>query len=259
MPEGNLRSPAQAQRDVMAWLERLERGETSEVVRTRITVPLSDDNQDDVKRRLSTYGDFSTMNNRWNTSKSVTLSERLEKNPEEWQQYHTLYRQARESWTVVPFQEMINWAKDRQGHVIADFGCGEALFGKAAAERHTVYSFDHVAINESVVATDMANIPLDDETLDDAIFSLSLMGANFSDYLREAYRTLKLDGWLHVWEATSRFDDPERFARELTKLGFKASLPEQRGSFTYIEARKTRRGPIEGAALRFRVKDEQDG
>ena len=56
-----------------------------------------------------------------------------------------------------------------------------------------------------------------------------------------------------------RFDDPERFARELNKLGFKASLPEQRGSFTYIEARKTRRGPIEGAALRFRVKDEQDG
>ena len=259
VPEGNLRSPAQAQRDVMAWLERLERGETAEVVRTRITVPLSDDNRDDVKRRLSTYGDFSTMNARWNTSKSVTLSERLEKNPEEWQQYHTLYRQARESWTVVPFQEMVNWAKDRQGHVIADFGCGEALFGKAAAERHTVYSFDHVAINESVVATDMANIPLDDETLDDAIFSLSLMGANFSDYLREAYRTLKLDGSLHVWEATSRFDDPERFARELTKLGFKASLPEQRGSFTYIEARKTRRVPIEGAALRFRVKDEQDG
>ncbi len=32
------------------------------------------------------------------------------------------------------------------------------------------------------------------------------MGANFADYLREAYRVLKLDGSLHIWEATSRFE-----------------------------------------------------
>ena len=44
--------------------------------------------------------DFSTMNGRWNSSKSGTLADRLEKNPEEWEQYHTLYRSARESWRV---------------------------------------------------------------------------------------------------------------------------------------------------------------
>ena len=44
----------------------------------------------------------------------------------------------------------------------------------------------------------MAHVPLEDETLDVAIFSLSLMGANFADYVREAYRTLKLDGHLHI-------------------------------------------------------------
>ena len=41
-----------------------------------------------------------------------------------------------------------------------------------------------------------------------AFVSLSLVGANFTDYLSEAWRTLKVDGVLHVWEATSRFDDP---------------------------------------------------
>ena len=50
-----------------------------------------------------------------------------------------------------------------------------------------------VAVNENVVACDMAHVPLDDETLDVAIFSLSLMGSNFSEYVREAYRALKLD------------------------------------------------------------------
>ena len=129
VPEGNLRSPAQAQKDIMAWLERLDRGETSEIVRTRITVPLEDSDPTEVDRRLRTYGDFSTMNARWNTSKSDTLAQRLETNPEEWEQYHTLYRAARESWTVVPFAEMVKWAQEREGLVIGDFGCGEALFG----------------------------------------------------------------------------------------------------------------------------------
>jgi hypothetical protein len=39
-------------------------------------------------------------------------------------------------------------------------------------------------------------------------------------------------------------------------LGFKAFPPEERGSFTYIEARKTRRGPVEGAVVRFWEKGE---
>ena len=252
VPEGNLRTPAQAQRDVMAWLERLDRGETAEVVRMRIVVPLSD-KPADVKRRLAKYGDFSTMNARWNTSKSETLARRLDKNPEEWADYHTFYRKARESWTIVPYEQMIQWAEEREDLVIGDFGCGEALLGAAVSDRHTVHSLDHVAINDTVLAGDMAHTPLDDESLDTAIFCLSLMGANFSDYLREAYRTLKLDGSLHIWEATSRFDDPERFVRELAQLGFKAFPPEERGSFTYIEARKTLRSPTEGATLRFRA------
>jgi predicted TPR repeat methyltransferase len=70
-----------------------------------------------------------------------------------------LYRKARESWTVVCFEEMITWAQNREGHVIADFGCGEALCGKAASESHTIHSFDHVAISEGVLAADMANTP----------------------------------------------------------------------------------------------------
>lgn len=78
------------------------------------------------------------------------------------------------------------------------------------------------------------------------------LGANFSDHLREAWRTLKIDGALHIWEATSRFDDPEAFARSLVRLGFKAFSPESSGKFTYIEARRAARTPDEDAALKFR-------
>ena len=46
-----------------------------------------------------------------------------------------------------------------------------------------MHSFDHIAIDDRVVVTDMVHVPLDV-----AIFSLSLMGSNFTDYVREAHR-----------------------------------------------------------------------
>ena len=61
---------------------------------------------------------------------------------------------------------MIRWCQKRSGYVISDFGCGEAKLVEAVADRHTVHSFDHVAINDNVVACDMAHVPLDDEVLD---------------------------------------------------------------------------------------------
>ncbi|HMC67074.1 MAG TPA: DEAD/DEAH box helicase family protein [Gemmataceae bacterium] len=251
VPEGHLRTPAQAYQDVMAWLERLETGELAIVTRPQIVVPLPATDPADVQRRRRRYGNFSRMNSRWNQGKSDTLHGRLHKNPEEWAQYHTLYREARKDWAVVPYEEMIRWCRQRSGYVIGDFGCGEAKLAEAVSDRHTVYSFDHVAINDNVIACDMAHVPLDDETLDVAIFSLSLMGANFTDYLREAYRTLKLDGQLHIIEATSRFTDRDQFVDGLRAFGFDVVKVEDLWKFTRIRALKTERQPRLEVELRF--------
>jgi hypothetical protein len=95
IPEGKLRSESQAFRDLRGWLDRLKTGEQKSVVRPRIFVPLPDINPVDVQRRNVQYGDFSRMNARWNTSYSHTTYQRLQENPEEWMQYHTLYQEAR--------------------------------------------------------------------------------------------------------------------------------------------------------------------
>src|SRR5262249_888201 len=156
-----------------------------------------------------------------------------------------------QTWAVVPFEEMIRWCQKRSGYVIGDFGCGEAKLAEAVSDRHTVHSFDHVAINEDVVACDMAHVPLDDESLDVAVFSLSLMGANFTDYLREAHRTLKLDGDLHIWESTSRFTDQNAFAKALGALGFTNVSIENQWKFTHIRAFKGENRPSEGLQFAF--------
>ena len=249
VPEGHLRTPAQAYQDVMGWLESLDAGEDRSVLRPKITIPLPED--EPVATRQRHYGDFSTMNRHWNQTRSEATHQRLQENPEEWIQYHSLYREARKDWTVIPFEEMARWGQQRTGYIIGDFGCGEAKLAEELSDRHTVYSFDHVALGDAVAACDLAQVPLEDEILDVAVFSLSLMGSNFDDYLREAYRTLKLDGQLHIIEATSRFTDRVRFVEGLKLLGFDIVSVEDQWKFTHIHGMKTERQPHMDIALRF--------
>jgi len=251
VPEGNLRTAAQAQQDVMDWLARLETGEMGEIARAVIKIPL-DGTPADVERRVQRYGDFSKMSNRWYATDSGKTHDRLANNPEEWAHYHTLYRQLRETWPVVPFKEEIRWLSERDGYVVGDFGCGEALIAAEAGDKHTIHSFDHVAIDKRVIACDIAHVPLEDDTLDLAIFCLSLMGSNFTDYIREAHRCLHIDGHLHIWEAASYFDDVKKFAAALAKLGFDVTTPSIEGAFVRFYAIKNAKKPDAKLVLPFR-------
>ncbi len=88
--------------------------------------------------------------------------------------------------------------------VVGDFGCGEARL--ASSVDNKVYSMDLVAVNPSVIACNMAHVPLGNKIIDAAVFCLSLMGTNFMEFLREAHRMLRPGGHLKIAEVTSRFD-----------------------------------------------------
>lgn len=253
VPEGNLRTPAQAQQDIMGWLARLEEGKVQKVERPVIKIPLSGD-AGEVARRNQRYGDFGKMNNLWYASDSAKTHARLTQNPEEWAHYHTMYRKLRETWPVVPFQEEIRWLSEdeRKRQVVGDFGCGEALIAAAVGERHAVHSFDHVAINSMVTACDLAKVPLGNGVLDLAIFSLSLMGSNFTEYLREARRCLRLDGRLHIWEPAKYFEDANKFCAQLGRLGFDVMAPQVEGDFMRIVALRNAKKPDPSLVLSFR-------
>ena len=84
----------------------------------------------------------------------------------------------------------------------------------------------------------MAHVPLDDDSLDAAIFSLSLMGSNYLDYIKEAHRCLKLDGQLWIAEATSRFENLDLLEANICDIGFDIRPIESKGSFTFLKAIK---------------------
>lgn len=238
IPEDHLRTPSQAYQDVMKWLDRLESENMHEIERRKIDISLSEQQQ---KVGLKKFGNFSKMNHRLNSSASPTTHQRFLKHPEEWEYYHLMYREARKEWPIVSYQEAIKWCKARPHLIIGDFGCGEALLAKELENK--IYSFDHVAINDDVIAGDIAHVPLEDEILDAAIFSLSLMGINYLDYIMEANRCLKLDGHLWIAETTSRFENLSNLPEQLVKQGFDIVKTQQKGSFTFLRGIKSDRNP----------------
>ncbi|CAJ2669617.1 unnamed protein product [Trifolium pratense] len=139
--------------------------------------------------------------------------------------YHAGYKTQMSNWPEQPVNVIIKWLKKQNpSFVVADFGCGEALISKSV--KNTVFSLDLVSNDPDVIACDMANTPLDSSSADVAVFCLSLMGTNYQTYLEEAYRVLKLGGWLLIAEVKSRFDpnnggaDPEKFSKAISELGF---------------------------------------
>ena len=132
--------------------------------------------------------------------------------------------------------------------MIGDFGCGTAQLAEALRGRHTVHSFDHIAINDSVVACDIAaGVPLEDSCLDLAVFSLSLMGKNWADQLGKVHRCLKPTGQLLVWTAAEG-KNAEAFTAQVEACGFKAVQTELHSKWLHLWAVKTAPACVEAAA-----------
>jgi hypothetical protein len=238
LPEKNLVTPQQATKEAINWLARLERGEISCVTRMELDVQLT---PVEITSRLSNYGDFDKLNGKINSEKSSTTHKRMLANKEEWHEYHRLYRENRENWGIIPYEYWIKKIeKMAPNTIIGDFGCGEAKIQEALGSR--VKSFDHVSIDSNVESCDMANVPVDSGTLNVCVFSLSLMGKNWKDYLKEAARCLSVNGYLFISEITEKMSkDDKRLVTlrdTIIENGFEILSDEEKFQFTFIEARK---------------------
>ncbi|OWK17938.1 hypothetical protein Celaphus_00009127 [Cervus elaphus hippelaphus] len=116
--------------------------------------------------------------------------------------------------------------------VVADFGCGDCRL--ASSIRNPVHCFDLASLDPRVTVCDMAQVPLEDESVDVAVFCLSLMGTNIRDFLEEANRVLKPGGLLKVAEVSSRFEDVRTFLGAVTKLGFKVISKDLTNSHFFL-------------------------
>lgn len=93
---------------------------------------------------------------------------------------------------------------------IADLGCGDAALAQSMQTdkgklRIEVRSYDLQSPHALVTKADIANLPLEDGSINVAIFCLALMGTNWIDFIEEAFRVLHWKGELWVAEIKSRF------------------------------------------------------
>ncbi|GAM17529.1 hypothetical protein SAMD00019534_007040, partial [Acytostelium subglobosum LB1] len=178
---------------------------------------------------------FRWLNEMLYTNDSEKVFTEFKNDPSLFEQYHDGFKTQVEHWPINPLDIIINeLSKQPAGKIIADFGCGEARLAETLSKRHTVHSFDLVAKNERVVACDVANVPLANNTVDIVVFCLSLMGTNFLDFVVEANRVLKVNGVMVIAEIESRLADKSVFIKEISNLQFKLLNQNTKNKYFFL-------------------------
>lgn len=182
---------------------------------------------------------FRHLNQTLYTTPSAHSLSLFSENPEMFHEYHEGFRRQVEVWPENPVDTYIEQIQKR-GKVkalprgqkasdadpsstallplprtegtcyIADLGCGDAMLTQKLEKdkkklKVQVFSYDLQNPSPFVTKADIANLPLEDNSCDVAIFCLALMGTNWIDFIEEAYRILHWKGELWVAEIKSRF------------------------------------------------------
>lgn len=236
LPRKKLVTPEKAAMAAVEWLERLEHGLISNVSRRDLVVKLPPTT---IKQRQIILSNFSKLNNEFNKQRSESAFQNIRENPQKWIEYHRDFRESRKDWPLIPVEALIERIGELSPRLkIGDFGCGEAQIAQTFG-KDRVNSFDFVAIDDSVKACDMKSTGIPDGALDIAIFSLSLMETNWVDFIIEANRCLAKNGYIFIAETSKSLNGRLLKLKDVLKMqGFDIYSVEERGDFTFIEARK---------------------
>lgn len=200
---------------------------------------------------------FRHLNETLYTAPSGKAMELFTANPELFDEYHAGFsRQVKESWPINPVDGYVQAIRKRgavssapkKGNkpdkapphmrslprrpngacTVVDLGCGDAQLANALTPSTKklnlkLLSYDLHAPNSLVTKADISNLPVDDGSVDLAIFCLSLMGTNWVSFVEEAWRVLRGDGKGECWvsEVKSRFG---KVTRRKSQLGGKKPM-----------------------------------
>ncbi|KAK1252702.1 hypothetical protein MKX08_003889 [Trichoderma sp. CBMAI-0020] len=205
---------------------------------------------------------FRHLNETLYTAPSEESFKLFQESPEMFDEYHEGFRRQVKVWPENPVDSFLNdirtRAKIRQPHgkgkpnapqvklidshlprtastcTIADLGCGDARLAESLQAdkdklRLDVRSFDLQSPSPLVTKADIANVPMEDGSVNVAIFCLALMGTNWLDFVDEAYRLLHWKGELWVAEIKSRFGPVRNKHAPVThSVGNRRKLPTKK-------------------------------
>ena len=139
-----------------------------------------------MKAKLS-GGQFRMLNEALYTTTGDDALRMVKASPGTFGAYHAGFREQTKEWPTRPVDVIMKYLKTQpKSLAVADFGCGDAELARKVKQK--VHSFDLESDAPGVIACNMANVPLPDDSVHVAVFSLSLMGTDYGKFLEEAHR-----------------------------------------------------------------------
>jgi hypothetical protein len=193
-------------------------------------------------REYSSESIITSTHQKASTSTSTRMHEWFGEDKSRWKDYHKVREENLKDWVENPITVIAERLNENPGQVVADLGCGMNKLKDLVKNYKAWYSFDHCAVDPSVVEADCSDLHeyLGDESVDSAVFCMSLWGTNYLDSIKEAHRYLKTGGTLYVVEPKDKVDQSVLLG-EVVQLGFNlTNLVLERNGKTYFEYKKVR-------------------
>jgi hypothetical protein len=181
-----------------------------------------------VSKRVIVDSPYKLTGRAWATQKSTTTHEKLQSNPAEWHAYHAardISFQGYVDQSQIPRNRVIAHLNNKRKHRlrILDLGCGRNNIAQHYADekKFTIQGYDHIADEGSgALIGNIADLAAqeEDESADICIYSQSLMGSDWRNYLTEGHRMLRYNGEFIISEHIKMLDDVRV---ELGRLGCK--------------------------------------
>jgi len=185
-------------------------------------------------KRVITDSLYKLTSRAWATQKSCTTHEKLQDNPAEWYAYHAardISFQGYIDQSQIPRNRIIAHLATKRKHRIRilDLGCGRNNIAHHYTHvdkdhKFTIQGYDHVAEEGSGARVgNIADLAAqeEDQSAKICIYSQSLMGSDWRDYLTEGYRILEYGGEFIISEHIKMLDDVRA---ELGRLGCKVEM-----------------------------------
>ena len=179
---------------------------------------------------------FRLLNEKLYKSSSAEALNYFQSNLDDFITYHKGFSSQAKKWPSNPNNLILKslLLPKYKKMAIADIGCGEGALAKNLIPLgYNIKSFDLVSLNDNVTVADMKNLPLENNSIDLAIYCLSLMNTNFIPFIAEANRIVKKEGKILVAEISSRIVEMNKFLNVFEKYGFK--LIKQRNIHDYFD------------------------
>jgi ubiquinone/menaquinone biosynthesis C-methylase UbiE len=153
--------------------------------------------------------------------KSSTTNNMFDNEPNLWVNYHDARDfsfQGYDNQEEIPINKIIKYLESKSKHKlkILDLGCGRNIISQHFKEnkKMLIIGYDYISYNGSIKC-DISNLPDEDESIKICIYSQSLMGFNWKEYLNEGNRVLEYNGEMIISESRERYEVIKNYLEEL--------------------------------------------